>query len=368
MNDDLKTVKNSIFGIGNYLVYFLSSSLVVTLTILIIYVPTGEETVNSIRPRAILSLVIIIALALFLTVVNGLWRRYTIGRPVKKILEATQKVTEGQYDVRIEPSHGFDTITELDVIITNFNIMTKALGSVEALQTDFIASVSHELKTPLAVIQNYASILQDEDLSVEERAEYAVRITDATQRLSTLITNILKLNKIDNQEITPKNDTYLLNEQLAEVLVNHEALWEEKNIELEVDMPDAYITSDSALLELAWNNLVSNAIKFSRTNGKITVSLIQLSEKEIIVQIRDNGIGMTEEVRDHIFDKFYQADTARSVQGNGLGLALVRRIIYLVGGQIEVTSQENKGSEFKIILPTNHPSWIKKATTAQIEN
>lgn len=359
MSSDPNKVKNSIFGIGNYFVYFLSSSLVVTLTIFVLDIPRQDGPADAIRPRAILAFIIIIALALLLTLLNGLWRRYTIGRPVKKILEATQKVTQGQYDVRIEPSHGFDSINELDLIITNFNTMTKALGSVEALQTDFIASVSHELKTPLAVIQNYAAILQDPDLSVEEINKYALRITDATQRLSTLITNILKLNKIDNQEITTNKDTYLLNEQLAEVLVNHETLWEEKNIELEVDMDDVYITCDKELLELAWNNLISNAIKFVRKNGKITVKLTQPSEKEIVVQIIDNGIGMSEEVKRHIFDKFYQADTARAVQGNGLGLALVHRIIYLVRGQIELTSQENEGSEFTITLPTNHPKWMK---------
>ncbi|MGO3499808.1 HAMP domain-containing sensor histidine kinase [Leuconostoc falkenbergense] len=359
MNHDGKTVNRSIFGIGNYLVYFLSSSLVVTVTILIIYVPKGDETAQMIRPRAIIALVIIIAMALLLTVINGLWRRYTIGRPVKKILAATQQVTEGDYNVQIQPSHGFDSINELDVIITNFNIMTKALGSVETLQTDFIASVSHEIKTPLAIIQNYATMIQDSSLPVTERERYATRIADATSRLSGLITNILALNKIDNQEITTKKDTYLLNEQIAEVLVNHETLWSEKNIDLQIDAEDVYITGDKELLALAWNNLVSNAIKFNHTNGKITVVVKTISDKEILVSIADSGIGLTEEQRQHIFDKFYQADTARSVQGNGLGLALVKRVIDIVGGQVVVTSQHNVGTQFEIKLPTNHPIWMK---------
>ncbi len=349
MGDD--KVKHSIFGIGNYFVYFLISSLVVTIAFWVLHEPNEISSNNLLKQRAILTFFVILLIALVFTLINGLWRRYTIGRPVKKILEATRKVTEGQLDVRIEPLHGLDSINELDAIITNFNKMTKELGNVEALQTDFIASVSHELKTPLAVIQNYATILQDPDLTVQERKNYAQRIADATIRLNRLVTNILKLNKLDNQSFIIHTKKYLLNEQLAAALINYEPLWEKKKIEIDADMEDIYITSDKDLLELAWNNLISNAIKFSLPGGHIRISILRSSKNELTVKISDNGIGMTENVRRHIFDRFYQADTARAVQGNGLGLALVKRIVYLIGGKINVVSEENKGTTFSIILP-----------------
>lgn len=353
MGDD--KVKHSIFGIGNYFVYFLISSLVVTIAFWVLHEPNEISSNNLLKQRAILTFFVILLIALVFTLINGLWRRYTIGRPVKKILEATRKVTEGQLDVRIEPLHGLDSINELDAIITNFNKMTKELGNVEALQTDFIASVSHELKTPLAVIQNYATILQDPDLTAQERKNYAQRIADATIRLNRLVTNILKLNKLDNQSFIIHKKRYLLNEQLAAALINYEPLWEKKKIEIDADMEDIYITSDKDLLELAWNNLISNAIKFSLPGGHIRISILRSSKNELTVKISDNGIGMTENVRRHIFDRFYQADTARAVQGNGLGLALVKRIVYLIGGKINVVSEENKGTTFSIILPISKP-------------
>lgn len=342
-------VKRSIFGVGNYLVYFLASALVVTVIVLIVAKPQQNENVSALRQRAILAFVVMLALTLILTLINGIWRRYTIGRPVKRILTATEKLTQGNFNVRIEPFHGYDSINELDAIIANFNIMAAELGSVEAIQTDFISSVSHELKTPLAVIQNYATMLQDPELSVQDRQQYALRITSATQKLSVLITNILKLNKLENQQITPKHDTFLLNEQLAEVLIGFEALWEQKELEIDTDMDDILITSDREMLELVWNNIISNAIKFSQPKGKIAIKITEIDTKSLAVAITDNGIGMSEKVSRHIFDKFYQGDTAHAGQGNGLGLALVKRVVDLLGGTISVIT--DLGTTFIIKLP-----------------
>lgn len=360
-------VQHSLFGIGSYLIYFLASALVVTVIVLIVYKPTRLDTVSLLRPRAIVAMVAILAFALIMTLSNGLWRRYTIGRPVKRILDATQRLTDGDFSVRIETKPGITELDELDAIIDNFNIMATELGSVEALQSDFIASVSHELKTPLAVIQNYATILQDPGLSPEDRQNYAMRITSATSRLSVLITNIMKMNKLDNQQITPKTDNFLLNEQLAEVLVNYESLWEAKNLDLDAEMADLHITSDKALLELAWNNLITNAIKFTRNGGHLKVTMTQPTTDLVEVAISDDGVGMTDDVRHHIFDKFYQADTARASQGNGLGLALVKRVVDLLQGSITVTSTPDKGSTFRVTLPvtysreaTSHPNGAKR--------
>lgn len=351
MNNN-KQVKRSIFGFGNYLVYFLASALVVTIIVLIVYQPTATETAASIRPRAILAFGAILALALVMTLLNGWWRRVTIGKPVKRILAATQTLTNGDFSVRIAPTHGVASVDELDAIIANFNIMAAELGSVEALQSDFIASVSHELKTPLAVIQNYATLLQDDTITTAARSQYSQKITAATMNLSVLITNILKLNKLDNQQITPQRDHFLLNDQLAETLVNDEPLWEAKKLDIETDLEeDIWLTTDRTLLALAWNNLLSNAIKFSPVGGTITVKLASTATA-VSVSISDNGAGMTTAVQRHIFDKFYQADTAHSGNGNGLGLALVKRVVSLLNGHIEVVSAPGRGATFTVTLPT----------------
>ncbi|MCH4172482.1 MAG: HAMP domain-containing histidine kinase [Lactobacillus sp.] len=349
MNDEPQ-VKRSLFGLGNYLVYFLSSALIVTVSTSLIYQPQQQD-VGQLRRRAILTLIAILALALIMTLLNGLWRRYTIGRPVKAILQATEQLTKGDFDVRIDPFHGFESINELDAIISNFNIMAAELGSVEALQSDFIANISHELKTPLAVIQNYATMLQDPELDPDNRQEYTKKIIASTQKFSVLITNMMKLNKLENQLIIPKRDNFLLNEQLAAVLVEFEGLWEEKGIEIDVDMPDLRITSDRALLALVWNNLIANAIKFSQQGDKITVSLTPSGTDRVTVTIQDTGAGMSDTVQQHIFDKFYQGDNAHAAKGNGLGLALVARVVKMLAGQIEVASQLGVGSTFKVTLP-----------------
>lgn len=343
-------VNRSIFGIGNYLVYFLASALIVTITIMIIDVPDHHETAQAIRPRALMVFAIIIGFALMMTIINGLWRRFTIGRPVKRILTATQQLANGDFSVRIEPTHSTDNRDELDAIIVNFNLMAKELGSVEALQSDFIANVSHELKTPFAVIQNYATLLQDETLTEQQRQQYTNKIIHTTQGLGTLITNILKLNKLENQQIVPKLDQYLINEQLAQCLINAEPLWEAKHIDINTDMPDIKITSDQALLALAWNNLIANAIKFSDTGGQIDVTVKQ-NNQHIIVTIRDYGIGMDDKTSRHIFDKFFQADTVHATSGNGLGLALVHRIVELLGGTIQINTTLGQGSSFQVTLP-----------------
>jgi signal transduction histidine kinase len=354
-------IGTSIFDFGNYLQYFLMSALVVTVTVLIIFEPSGAATsANSSHPRSILGFVAVLGLSLILTLVNGIWRRVVVGRPVKKILAATEKLTNGDFTARIEPSPSSlrSSGNELDVIIANFNIMAAELGSVETLQTDFIANVSHELKTPLAVIQNYATMLRDPELAASDRDVYAAKISQATQRLSELISNILRLNKLDNQHIAPKNDTFLLNEQLEEVLVAHEALWEAKNLDLRADLDDDItVTSDRSLLELAWNNIVSNAIKFSNDGGSLAVSVQKVMGEGkgdphlARVRVTDSGIGMDADTRRHVFDKFYQGDTAHSGQGNGLGLALVARIVEICGGAISVESELGQGTTFTVDLP-----------------
>ena len=231
--------------------------------------------------------------------------------------------------------------------------MTEELSGVETLKTDFISNVSHEMKTPLAVIGNYGTLLQNPDLTEEERLEYAKNITHSSKHLAELITNILKLNRLENQQIFPRADSYNLSEQLCESLLQFESVWEEKEMEISTDIPeDITISADSELLSIVWNNLLSNAFKFTDMGGKVSVSLSEDSEYATVT-VSDTGCGMTAETGKHIFEKFYQGDTSHATKGNGLGLALVKRIIDITGGEVSVTSAVGVGSTFKVKIPKN---------------
>ena len=277
--------------------------------------------------------------------------RDTYEKPLHRLADATQQVAGGDFSVYVPTIHTADRLDYLDVMILDFNKMVEELGSVETLKTDFVSNVSHEMKTPIAVIKNYAELLQMKNASDGEKAEYARNIEEAAGHLSALISNILKLNKLENQRIDPEIESYDLCGQLEECILQYEELWDEKELELEVDMEEkAVIQADPSLMELVWNNLLSNAIKFTEQGGKVTVR--QATEAEYVeVSVSDTGCGMSKESIRHIFDKFYQGDTSHSKEGNGLGLALVKRILVLMNGDIQVVSQEGKGSTFTVKLP-----------------
>ena len=275
----------------------------------------------------------------------------TYEEPLHRLADATQQVAGGDFSVYVPTIHTADRLDYLDVMILDFNKMVEELGSVETLKTDFVSNVSHEMKTPIAVIKNYAELLQMKNASDGEKAEYARNIEEAAGHLSALISNILKLNKLENQRIDPEIESYDLCGQLEECILQYEELWDEKELELEVDMEEkAVIQADPSLMKLVWNNLLSNTIKFTEQGRKVTVR--QATEAEYVeVSVSDTGCGMSKESIRHIFDKFYQGDTSHSKEGNGLGLALVKRILVLMNGDIQVVSQEGKGSTFTVKLP-----------------
>lgn len=275
----------------------------------------------------------------------------TYERPMQMLAEATRQVANGDFSVFVPAIHSVDKVDYLDAMIQDFNKMVAELGSIETLKTDFFSNVSHEIKTPLAAIQNSADMLKNPTLSEGERTEYVNTIARSSRRLNDLITNILKLNKLERQNITPTPEPYDLCEQLAECALLFEDRWEKKGIEFEADIEDqATIEADASLLELVWNNLLSNAIKFTEPGG--TVTLRQTSTaKGVEVAVSDTGCGMDANTLNHIFDKFYQGDTSHSTEGNGLGLALVLRILRMVGGEISVTSTLGEGSTFIVRIP-----------------
>ena len=260
-------------------------------------------------------------------------------------------IMRGDLSVRIQPLRGlWSNGGDFNEIISYFNKMAEELSGMETLRTDFTANVSHELKTPLAVMQNYGTMLQQPNLPEEKRVEYAKAITDASRSLANLITNILKLNKLENQEIFPNMSDYDLGEQLCECLLAFEDAWEKKGLEIKTEIEEnVVIHADSEMLSLVWNNLFSNAVKFTEAGG--TVSLSLKSEGDFaVVKISDTGCGISRETGMHIFEKFYQGDTSHATKGNGLGLALVKRVMDITGGDISVESELGKGSTFTVRL------------------
>lgn len=277
--------------------------------------------------------------------------RKTYEEPLYQIAEATERVAGGDFSVYVPTVHTPDKLDYLDRMILDFNRMVEELGSVETLKTDFVSNVSHEMKTPIAVIRNYAELLSREQVEGSARREYAENIIQAADRLSCLITNILRLNKLENQSIDPQMEIYDVCGQLEECILNYETVWDEKELELEAELENrAYIRADKSLLELVWNNLLSNAVKFTDRGG--TVGIRQTVEgQDVVVSISDTGCGMDEKIMRHIFDRFYQGDTSHAGEGNGLGLALANRVLELMDGDITVRSEVGKGSIFTVKLP-----------------
>lgn len=270
--------------------------------------------------------------------------------PMHRLAEATEQVAGGDFSVYIPPLHTSDKLDYMDIMFADFNKMVEELGSIETLKTDFFSNVSHEIKTPLAVIQNNAELLRMEDLTDKQR-DYADTIYQSSRRLSDLISNILKLNKLEKQTITPEIQVYNVCAQLAECSLGFEEAWEQKELDFDADMEDrAEIAADPALMELVWNNLFSNAVKFTEPGGSIT--LTETSDGEnVYVSVRDTGCGMSEETKKHIFEKFYQGDTSHAMAGNGLGLALALRVLQMNDFRIKVESAPGEGSTFTVVMP-----------------
>ncbi len=309
-----------------------------------------EFTEENIRLAAIYTFFNVLWLSLLCTAIDVVRRHYMVERPVRRIIEGAERIMAGDFSFRIQPFHSIDSQSGFDVIIDCFDRMAEELSGVETLRTDFIANVSHELKTPLAVIQNYGTMLQQPGLAEDERMEYAKAITAASRRLADLITNILKLNRLENQQIYPDKKTFDLGEQLCGCLLGFENTWEEKGIQIETDIADGVsIRSDPELLSLVWNNLFSNALKFTEPGGTVGLALKQEGDLAVVM-VSDTGCGIAPEVGKHIFEKFYQGDTSHAAQGNGLGLALVKRVVDIMGGEIAVESEVGRGSTFTVRL------------------
>lgn len=269
--------------------------------------------------------------------------------PMKKLRQGMDKVADGDFSVRLDPEES--SLGEVKELYAGFNLMANELNGTEVLQTDFVSNVSHEIKTPINAIEGYAMLLQDEDgLSEDQRKEYVDKILLNTGKLSDLVGNILLLSRLDNQLSQPVKSKYRLDEQIRQSLLMFENQWSEKNLELDVDMEDVEYNGYENLMQHVWTNLIGNGIKFNKTNGYLRIKLYRQGNS-LVFTVEDSGEGISDEALRHIFDKFYQGDTSHKQEGNGLGLALVKKIVTLSGGTISAENAEAGGCRFTVTLP-----------------
>ncbi len=339
----MKRVTNKTAAIFGYLGFF-GVMVVAVMTAVMIYSLVAD------MGRAVIAVTmicVIVVLAALCTLIDALRRAYTMNRPVKEILDATDKITLGDFGVRLTPRHSFNRFDEYDYIMENLNKMTERLSKSAVLGTDFVSNVSHEFKTPLAVIRSYASMLKAPDLTDEQRAEYVAVLEKTSMNLNNMVANVLQLSRLENGQIELKRERVRLDDMLAQAILGFEDLLDEKGITVDCDLAEGEINTAPEYLKIVWNNLISNAVKFTPEGGRIGVKLT-FEGQSATVAISDTGCGISKEGGERIFDKFYQGDTSHVKEGNGLGLALVKKVIDTIGGEIFVESEEGVGSTFTV--------------------
>ena len=266
--------------------------------------------------------------------------------PIKKLTIAMEKVADGDFSVRLT---GKSSSQEIMEIYSGFNLMTHELSATEILQTDFVSNVSHEFKTPINAIEGYSMLLQSSDNLNDDQQRYVEKIVFNTQRLSSLVGSILLLSKLDNQQIPTGQTRFRLDEQIRQSIVALEPAWEKKELEFDVDLERVDFVGNEPMLRHVWDNLISNAIKFSPQGGTVRMELVR-NDGILQFSISDQGPGISEDALKHIFDKFYQADSSHKQEGNGLGLALVKRIVAFENGSVRAENREAGGAKFVVTL------------------
>lgn len=266
--------------------------------------------------------------------------------PIRKVIDATHKVAGGDFSVKVD----IKGIGELEELSQSFNKMTQELSSIETLRSDFVNNFSHEFKTPIVSVRGFAKLLKENNLTEEERREYLDIIITESERLAALSTNVLTLSKYENLEIITDKASFRLDEQIRKTIVLMEPKWSTKDIAVNVELDKVIYKGNEDLTHQIWLNLLDNAIKFCYQGGLINITLAIVND-EIRFIIQDDGSGMNDQTKAHIFDKFYQGDTSHSKIGYGLGLPLVKRIVELYGGYVGVESKPGKGSIFAVVLP-----------------
>ncbi len=338
----IRKQKNNKFSLRVRMTFMVSAEIIVC--IMLAY--TLSSVINNmIHVKIPVLLEIIVPSLIIGLLVTGFMSKWFFD-PVKKLLSAMEKVADGDFSTRLETKSSSKEIRE---IYSGFNLMASELGAIEILQTDFVSNVSHEFKTPINAIEGYSTLLQgDENLS-DEQKQYVDKIMFNTKRLSDLVGSILLLSKIENQPIPSNQTTFRLDEQVRQSIVALEPAWSKKDIEFDVEMDSIEYTGNESMMHHIWDNLIGNAIKFNPECGLICIRLAR-QNNDVVFTIEDSGPGISVEAQKHIFDKFYQGDSPHKDEGNGLGLALVKKILSVSNGEISVENIDGGGCRFTVVL------------------
>ena len=338
----IRKQKNNKFSLRVRMTFMVSAEIIVC--IMLAY--TLSSVINNmIHVKIPVLLEIIVPSLIIGLLVTGFMSKWFFD-PVKKLLSAMEKVADGDFSTRLETKSSSKEIRE---IYSGFNLMASELGAIEILQTDFVSNVSHEFKTPINAIEGYSTLLQgDENLS-DEQKQYVDKIMFNTKRLSDLVGSILLLSKIENQPIHSNQTTFRLDEQVRQSIVALEPAWSKKDIEFDVEMDSIEYTGNENMMHHIWDNLIGNAIKFNPECGLICIRLAR-QNNDVVFTIEDSGPGISDEAKKHIFDKFYQGDSPHKDEGNGLGLALVKKILSVSNGEISVENIDGGGCRFTVVL------------------
>ena len=289
-------------------------------------------------------------MAILMVIVFAMMISVQVGRsklkPISELVSAMERVSRGDFSARVDVE---DAPGEMGTLVNSFNDMAQELGSIEMFRKDFINNFSHEFKTPIVSIRGFAKQLERDDLTDEQRREYAAIIVSESERLANMSSNILLLTKLENQQIITDKAKYRLDEQLRSCILLLEKQWEAKNIDLSLNLDEVDYVGNEEMMSHIWVNLIGNAVKFSEPDGLIEISC-ERADGAVRVEVRDHGVGMDEATQKRIFEKFYQGDSAHATEGNGLGLSLARRIVDLCGGTIEVHSRVGEGTAFIVKL------------------
>lgn len=303
--------------------------------------PTGfVDTVTSVALTAL-------AVCLVISTIIAAVLSKRLVSPMEEIIKASRRSAGGDFSVRVSPSHTFG---EVRAMVESFNYMNRELSGIEMFRKNFISNFSHEFITPIVSIRGFASQLTRDDLTDQQRKEYAGLIVRESDRLTSMSSNILTLTRFENQSILGDKTEFSLDEQLRDCILLLQREWEKKEIELDIQLDSIRYCGNREILAHVWSNLLSNAVKFTEKNGSITISCRKAGDA-VRVTVSDTGIGMDAETQKHIFEKFYQGDTARAAAGNGLGLPIAKRIVDLCGGTISVKSEIGYGTEMTVTLP-----------------
>lgn len=270
-------------------------------------------------------------------------------RPVNKVINAMNRLAAGDFEARLKSGSGISGTKAGREFVDSFNTMAEELQGTELLRSDFINNFSHEFKTPIVSINGFARLLRQGNLSSEEQTEYLGIIEEESDRLAQMATNVLNLTHVEHQTILTNLSEFNLTEQIRNCFLLLENLWENKNIDVDMEPEEYQVTGNEELLKQVWVNLLHNAIKYANSGGSVSVRIAQDSE-ETRVTVANTGSFIPEEQREKIFNNFYQADESHRSEGNGIGLAVVRSVVRLHGGEVSVECEDGE-TRFIVILP-----------------